>query len=505
MNQSQSLYKLIKTLSSSERRYVTIAIKSHKYAGSYLKLFKEMHLQKTYDEGHLKKHFKNEPFIKHFAVIKNQLFLFILTVLRGYHKGSSLDFKLKELLLDASVLHQKMLYTESWQTLQRARQLALKFEDWKVLLEILYKEFMLIPKVVSQDTQLKEFERINRELTEFLDNLNQYEALAHPVILINALLKKHQVDGNIAHSKEMRSLLQLPILKNRNPRQPLRAQMLYIGCWLSYYMNCCEYEKAEKFSLQQIALFEKNTHFIQWIPGNYLIALRDMLTCCFLRADFKAVEKVIAQLKQLSANPQIKKVSGPRFKTLLFSWSFRYEISIAVCKGIRKEDILRIKQAEVLFAEQMHACEASLRLETLLALSSFYYYISDHKKTARLTEKIISDIAINTQRQLAVIATALQIILHFEAGDIDMIKYLTRRIRKFINAEKTISATETMLLEMAEEFIPASYTAETKEYMLRKFFKDFSALKQNKLEKQYYRFFDVCLWLEQSLPKADKN
>jgi hypothetical protein len=78
MNQSASLFQLIHSLTRSEKRYFTVVAATHRDSSAYLKLFKAIDSQEAYDEKALKQQFSGEPFIKYYAVLKVQLYHFLL-------------------------------------------------------------------------------------------------------------------------------------------------------------------------------------------------------------------------------------------------------------------------------------------------------------------------------------------------------------------------------------------------------------------------------------------
>ncbi|MBA3648621.1 MAG: hypothetical protein H0W62_08725 [Chitinophagales bacterium] len=154
MNQSNSLFRLIHSLSQSEKRYFTLTAAINRRSSSYLKLFKVLDQQKEYDETLLKERLHKESFISHLSVIKVQLYHFLLKTLRNFHESRSVDFTLKEMMLDAAILNEKALYEESKMKLLRARDLAERYEIWKVLLEILHKEYTLL-SITSEKSNIE--------------------------------------------------------------------------------------------------------------------------------------------------------------------------------------------------------------------------------------------------------------------------------------------------------------------------------------------------------------
>ena len=96
---SDELYKLIKSLSSSEKRFFKIYASRHVIGkeNNYVLLFDAIALQKSYSEKAIKVKFSGEPFMKRFAAVKNYLHLLIIKSMRNFHSGSTIDIELKEM------------------------------------------------------------------------------------------------------------------------------------------------------------------------------------------------------------------------------------------------------------------------------------------------------------------------------------------------------------------------------------------------------------------------
>ena len=78
------LHNLIKSLNANEKRYVSIYINRFSASkNNYSKLYQFIEKQEIYEENELIKKLRKEPFVKHFAVTKHQLFKFILISLKN--------------------------------------------------------------------------------------------------------------------------------------------------------------------------------------------------------------------------------------------------------------------------------------------------------------------------------------------------------------------------------------------------------------------------------------
>ena len=191
MNHSGALYRLIQSMTQSEKRYFNVLVSAHRDSSDYLKLFKAIDEKKGYDDAAVKELLKDEPFIKHLAVKKIHLYQLLLRSLRNFHEGKTFDFSLKEMMIESSILSDKALYKDSYAMIMKAKALAEQFEDWKVLLEIIHKEYILVPHVIKHSQIEKEFQRLAKEDKDVIAQLNNYGEIAYQAIAFQMTTKKY--------------------------------------------------------------------------------------------------------------------------------------------------------------------------------------------------------------------------------------------------------------------------------------------------------------------------
>lgn len=500
MNQSSSLFHLIHSLSRNEKRYFTVVAATHRHSSAYLKLFKAIDGQENYDEKALKKQFSNEPFIGHYSVIKVQLYHFLLKTLRSFHEGRSVDFQLKELMIDAALLNERALYSESRHKLNNARALAEENEDWKVLLEVLHKEYT-IASLTSDPLKLeKELKRINSDEKKFISQLNNYGELAYLALSLTMMLKKYRSVRDKSRIASIRRVMAHRVLKKESMALSFRARSLFYYIWSSYLGGTYQFEKAEKYLLKHIDLYEKHPHFMQAAPGNYLGALRDLLTSRFRTGQYDEVLRFSQQLKKLPDSGQIQRINSRRFRMIIFSWTFKAEIGVAIKKGIIDNQLSSIQEQESLFYRSISSLEPGIRLETLLALASFYYYIPEHKKSVRLIEKMACDPAADQHHEFVIIGLFLQMLIHFGEGNFDVLDYLVAGLKR-LGKQHDLSVTEKLMVEIAAK-LSRGHQLKRQPDFFYSYYQKFSELKKDRFERHHFDYFDITLWLKQKMNRG---
>ena len=131
MKQSDDLFKLIKSLSKSEKRHFKLSNTPTKERGKknvYFQLFEILDTQKEYSEDELLKILKKDIFSKkNLADVKDYLNTVVLRSLRNFHANRTVDMQLKHMLIDLEILFSKGLHSQFKKVLDRAKQLAYKY------------------------------------------------------------------------------------------------------------------------------------------------------------------------------------------------------------------------------------------------------------------------------------------------------------------------------------------------------------------------------------------
>ena len=137
MKPSTELYKLIKSLTKSEKIFFKLSSSLQASDKNYLKIFDFIEGQGKYDEDALKEEFKSETFVKHLPSEKNHLYKLILKSLRSYYSEQSISSILKQEIKNVEILYNKALYKECEKFVVRAKEVARDHEKFYYWFELL--------------------------------------------------------------------------------------------------------------------------------------------------------------------------------------------------------------------------------------------------------------------------------------------------------------------------------------------------------------------------------
>ena len=136
MKTSDNLFKLVKSLSKSEKGYFKKYANFHvrNEQNNYTKIFDAIDNQKEYEEKKLLQKFRTERFINQFAVAKNYLYDMILESLEAYHKNSTTE--IRSILNRIEILVDKGLHSQAKKLLKKAKEMAITNEKLTYIPEL---------------------------------------------------------------------------------------------------------------------------------------------------------------------------------------------------------------------------------------------------------------------------------------------------------------------------------------------------------------------------------
>ncbi|MEM9982999.1 MAG: hypothetical protein AAF734_10925, partial [Bacteroidota bacterium] len=273
---SKDVFTLIKSLKASEKRYFKQMFQSGRQADKkYVLLFDALEQQQTYNEAQLlAAYVRLTP--EQLPNLKAHLYSRILQSLRLYHKTTSSDLQIRELLDYARILFNKGLYKLCHSRLQKAKKLAHKYEHLEIQLEILKWEQYLLPHLIVKDYQNK-VDTLIREATQITERINHINKLNLLNIELNTLYLKI---GFVRDQQDFQRVSQrlaqrLPLREEQAllPSEKIALFQVYVG----YYNFIQDHEKAYTYAQMWVDLLEAHEELRLIRIESYIKALNYLM------------------------------------------------------------------------------------------------------------------------------------------------------------------------------------------------------------------------------------
>lgn len=499
---SDSLHRLIKAMTKSEKRYFKLFASRHTHKGknNYIILFDAIEKQKIYDEIKLRQIFKGQAFLKLFAITKQRLFEIILRSLDGFHSDSSIEAQLNRRMHYAEILFNKVLYQECSQVLSASKKLAYKYEKYSILLDIFKWEKKIMEQVSFLEKNEKEITSLLEEDTLVLQkilNQNKYWNINSRLFLL--LYKR----GKMRNEKEIaifNEIINSPLLKDENNALSNEAKYLYNTIYSTYYFGTGNYEDSYKYYLRnfEIATLYPDL-FIKQKQMTYIALLTNLV---YLAGQLKKYDKVafyLKKLKDLSQHAAYKKN-----ETLRMEWF------MAVSD---KELILHIQTGEIekafsVIASVEHNLQRYKNKVNKVFIASFYFNAAvvcfsaeQYSNSLKWINKILNDAALTESQDIQCFTRILNLIIHIELGNEELLPYITKSTYRYLHKKNKVYKFETVFLDFIKELLKHK-PIKGNVKMYQEFKKDLIALSNIPFEKTVFEYFDFLAWVETKISKT---
>ena len=497
MKPSDELFKLIKSLSKSEKRFFKLSSSLQSGDKNYLKLFDAIEVQNEYDEESIKRSFKKETFIKHLPSEKNHLYKLVLKSLRSYHADISMSSQLQEEIKNIEILFRKALYRECGKLIKKAKKLAYTHEKFYYAFELIHWEKMLLEEEYLSGNFDRDLDFLIREeqtVIEKLRNLAEYRILYSK---INYVYRKGGIARDERELELVEEITNHPLIMGKDTAISRRAAAIcyYIQGLGAIFKQDFKLS-FEKFS-KVVSIFEENPVLIQDIPKQYIRSLNNLLFCHIDNRNFDAFFEMVNKMRALKDQPGFNSVD---IQVKLFTSTYNAEL-LAYDAMVEYDKGLEII-ADILDAIERFEGKMSKEEELLFYYNIAYTYFGagDIRNALRWLNKIINDNEQNLRQDMYSFTRLFNLIIHFELGNFDLLDYIIKStLRFYVKRKRELGREykfETVFLKHMKK---ASKTTDRPE-KLKAVFIDLKTEIEEVLTEEYERaalaYFDFSAWID---------
>jgi hypothetical protein len=489
-NTSNELFNLIKSLSKSEKGYFKKFSALHIIGkqNKYLKLFSLIDKQKVYDEKTVKDAFNGDPFAVQLHVAKNYLHKMILKSLNQYYQDSTISIRLNNLINTALILYRKGLFDESWKVLLKCKTNAIKNEKYESLLLILNLEKKLMaelyPREYSDKAIKNTAEKINvnkkiLSILNFEDDLNKLRALYHLESITRKKVETEPYDkimngsGDSIRGEEFESKLYF------------YEKLLFYSWAIADDLKTLEYSK------KLTRLLESNPEYIKEFTNDYVSVLNMYLNAILFLKNYGEGDKIIKNLNSLK--PLSLKLQN-RIQIMVFN----FVLTKYIFAGQFEKCLKLIPQIEGLLKLLPYDERKSNEEKFNYSLSYVYFGLGNYEIALQYINKILNDKDKNTKIDLLSFAHILNLILHYELNNTELLPYIIKNTYRFFLRRKKLYNFEREILGFIR-IIPDLMTKQQQIDAFQEIKENIIKITKDPYERIALDYFDFISWLESKI------
>jgi len=437
MPANKQLKDLIQTMTPSEKRYFKIFAGRHVIGerNKYLLLFE--HIDKAQRNGQPAAT-SEEPEVTFTPADQTYLYQLILRAMRAYNSGKFPHAPLTDMLHDLQFLFDKGLINQCRKLLRKAQKLARKYDYPIKQLELCFFERKLQRLAVQKDYR-DQISRINREEQAALEKLQRQAdyVQTHDQLFGMVRQKFHHRPGQ--REAGLEALASQPWLKDEAQANSfeLRVTFHLTHYWIGQLNG--DADKVAHHSEQLIRIFDDMPHLAREQPGRYVNILNNYLVACFGQQSFDRFPEVVERLKSFPARTleeEARVFHTAHFQELL------YYLNTA-----RLEEGVKLVPAIEQGLQKYRGKIAQSKVVTLCYNVCMLFFVQE-KWADMLTwlNKVIYDIKTTQRQDVQDFARLLQLIAHFELGNILFLRDLLRSVRRHFKNHNRLSRFEKLVL-----------------------------------------------------------
>lgn len=502
MATSDDLFRLIKSLKQSEKRYFKIFSSTHVKGGqnNYVKLFEAIDRQDEYDEAAILKKFKKEKFVKQFSVTKNYLYNFILKSLRSYYSGKSIETKINEDLDSVKILNHRGFYKRALKILKKTKQLAWEYEKYYQLLPILEWEYGIFSVFYSND-KIQEYKKkylVERAYVfEVIENEHQYSLLGDKAY---DLYRENMVVRTEDDLMKYEEIIKHPLLQEIETALSYEAKKMFYNIWALYHTIKKEYLAAFSYDKMQLELLEENKNIKEDKIFYYLEISHNLLYNCLELKHYDEFQEIMEKVKEIPSKKQYaEKLS---FQDYAQIFDTIHGLDLDYYFDTRQFD--KALEATDFIKKGLKKYRAALEDETKIHLyfkvSKLLFYVGKWEDALEWVTKIDFYEKQTSADGTICYARILKLLVYYELGEsyFDLLQYEIKSTRRFLQKKGRLYQVEDTILKYLYRLVSTS-DLDLRDDLYIKFKSALQYLMLQKFEESASAYLNLTYWLESKI------
>lgn len=499
MKPSSELFKLIKSLTKSEKRFFKLSSALQAGEKNYLKIFDYIEKQENYDEDELKKAFEQEIFIKHLPSEKNHLYRLILKSLRVYYSEQSASSILKQELKNVEILYNKALYRECEKFVQRAKAIAKENEEFYYWYELIAWEKRLLEAAYEEGEFGRDLDTLMAEEEEVISklrNLAEYQVIYSK---INLIFRSGGFTRNEQERKIVEGIADYHLIKGKNTALSTRASSM---CY--YIKGLCaatnrNYEDSFQFFNRTRDILDNNPKIKEDLGHRYVATLSHLLRCYIDNRQFDESERMIQDLRELEGK---KGFNSTDISLRIFTVSYNAEFALYHAMGNFTKAAQLITQVDQRTADLDD--KISKEQMVLFQYNKAYTYFGngDFKKALSTLNEVLNDNEQRLRQDIYSFARIFNLIIHYELENYEFLEYVIKSTNRYLSKHDRDYEIENAVIRHVRKLAKSSNGAQRVE-ILEKMKSEIDELMKDQQERVILEYFHLPAWIDSKLSKGD--
>lgn len=487
------LFKLIKSLSSSEKRYFSLYASRHTMGekNNSVKMFQKLEALEHYDEKKFREKNSKEAFVKHYRFNKHFLYRLILQALRSFHAGKTAEAEIREHIHYIDILVEKGLFGQALEMIDSTKVKAMRYQFFELYFELLHKELSLHRDHGFADADEEKIASLFTEMETSLQDMHALLELEKVSVRISQRLAKGGFPRNKKNLDDIFGINVTAKLK-KAPTQFSAAWNFYTSKLAISFMKR-DYEKALDGVNALIELVESRPHLIAERPKPYINVLHNKIVLLNNLHKYDEVPAVAEKIKIIPVRSQV-------LRNRKFYASHNLLLSMYPMTGEFEKGVALLKVME----EQLASGEVQItipgqRLTHTFACCVMQFCAGNYAAANKYMQELMSLSDLSPRADILAFARIFSMMIQFEMGKQDLLEYTVRSVYRFLYRRKRIYKFEDCMLRFIRKKVPVIDSAKEMIAAFKELHDELLPLTEDPYERNAFAYFDMISWLQSKI------
>ena len=492
--QKDNLFVLVKSLTKSEKRQFRLYVgrMGSNQDAKFLNLFQQLDRMSRYEEKVILS--KGIVTKQQLSNLKAHLYKQILVSLRMNPVNKNIRIQIREQLDFATILYQKGLYKQSLKVLEKAKLLAIKYEEKFSAYDIVELEKVIESQYITRSLS-------NRTETLIFESnlLRKQNNIATQLSNLSLQLYERLIKAGYAKSdQEFREITQffyenLPKLDFET--LGFREKLWYYKAHVWYSFLTHDFLSSYRYASKWIKMFEDSPSMIAIHPVFYLKGNNYLMESLTL---IKYPSKFYIVLQQMIYRTSHEDFPvNDNLKALNFQFHYSNKINLYFLEGNFEDGLSIVPEILKGIIAYENQIDPHHIVMFYYKISCIYFGAEDYENCIIYLDKIISNKQLKMREDLLCFSRVLNIFAHYEAGfDYNLETHL-RETYKFLIKMNDLHEVQKAMIRFVRslgDIFPNDLKA-----AFESLYEELKQYENDPYEKRSFLYLDILSWLESKI------
>jgi len=490
--QTDHLVQLILSLTKAEKRHFRLFATRNQASDDilFLQLFDMIEKQKGYDEVMI---LTKIPQIKkrQLSNLKAHLYKQLLMSLRLLSKNYNKDIEIREKIDYAKVLYTKGLYRQSLEMLEKTKNMAMRFKQHILALEIVEFEKLIESQYITRSINTRA-EELTEEANQITNKVDRTKIFSNLSLQLYGLYLKV---GYVRNEKDhffVKEFFNANLPKYNIEELGFYEKLYLYQSYVWFNHTTQDFLQCYKYAQKWVDLFKTEPAMVELEAPLYLKGWHNLLSSLFYLAHFERYVEVLEELESFEKKYKVK--STTNLDGMLHLFRYLHRINLHYLQGTFEEGLRFVPDLIKLMEDNPYNWDPHRIMVFNYRIACLYFGSSDYDNTIVHLNHILNAPNPDYREDIQAFARFLNLMAHYELGNTQLVEYLVKSVYRFLHKREELHQVLKEILLFIRRLPRTNKNQLEGEFI--KLRDNLIKLESDPYERRPFLYLDIISWLE---------